>query len=344
MRRFPLGARLMVAAAAAIAIAIALTAGGAGAAGSVSLNLDVFPSTILTSGAGAIRAAFANSGPSTANHVVVTVHLNGATFDAADSSTGCSASVDVVTCLLVSGGSVAANTTVFTTIAFTNGPTTGDSTTFASSVTWNSKTAGKPGGTPGNQTFTLAGGGGTAQLLATGSLAGSFSTCGLGGGSADATGNSHEIKVTAGSNTANLTCTPITVGIDDNDVLFTKMPSLTTPATVALTFPDEQLPWPSYMNPPASSPSGQCEKNGKRDPCAPTQLLEYPNYPVLDTSVQVPKCATGPALPAHPGPGFSTDACIVSIQSTDTDGDFDAGTITLLAQGSNTGDSGFHGG
>jgi hypothetical protein len=360
MRRFSFGVRLMVVAAAVSAVAIAVTAGGAGAAGNATLNLQVFPSTILTGGAGAILATFQNNGPSTDNHAVVTVDLNGATFDQANSSAGCTPTSATpsgtgASCLLVGGGSISAGSTVFTTIAFTNGPSTAQQapclpnppfsapcTTFGSTVTWNSKTTGKPGSSPGNQTFTLGGSGGTADLLSAGSLLDSGSTCG--GGSAHANNNGNGINVSAGSNTAHLTCTPITVGIDQSGILFTKMPTLTAPANVTLTFPDEQLPWPSYENPPAAS--NLCEKNGKRDPCAPTQLIEYPNYPDTSTQVQVPACSTGPhgpTLPVNPPAGFSTDACIVSITSTDADGDFDAGTITLLAQGSNTGDSGFHG-
>jgi uncharacterized repeat protein (TIGR01451 family) len=339
MRRFSLCARLTVVAAAVSAVAIAVTAGGAGAAGSATLSLTAFPTAVLTNGAGTILATFTNKGPSTLNHVVVSVNLPaGVVFVSAHSSAGCTAGtpnvhtgVTTVTCQLAGGGSILVGAIVYTTIAYTapqNG-TTGSQLAFTSSATANSQTNGKPKGSPGNQNFNIPGGGANPSLLSTGDLAGSNSTCG--GGSADASGDSHEIDVTAGSNTAHLTCTPITVGIDanssDTDILFTKMPQLTEPAQVTLTFPEDQLPWPASMSPPED-----------RDPSAPTALEEYPNYPSLANPVDVGPCDSGPSLPA------GSDACIVSIDaSADIDEDSDAGTIQLLVQGSTTGDGGFHG-
>jgi hypothetical protein len=344
MRRFSLSARLMVAAAAASAIAIAVTAGGAVAGGSATLTLQLFPSSLLPGGAGAALVTFKNNGPSTLNHVVVTVTLPaGFTFDAAHSSAYCKAKAQVVTCPLVGGGSILLGASVFTTIAFT-APNAGTNLPFKSSATWNSQTNGKPNGSPGNQPFTIKSPDANASVISAGSLVGSASSCKSGGDSLDASDqeNGQSIAVTAGANSVGLTCTPITTGIDNASIFFAKLPPLTTPATVVLTFADGNLPFATETD--------------EDSPAPPMYLDEYPNYPSLAGEVSVPACEdyvqspNGPeSIPTDPALSNSSDACISRVDPADDssadDGepDFDQGTITLEVQGSTTGDGGFHG-
>ena len=48
-------------------------------------------------------------------------------------------------------------------------------------------------------------------------------------------------------------------------------------------------------------------------------------------------CNTGPTIPA------GQDSCITNVTASDEDGDFDAGTITLLVQGTGLGDPAYVG-
>jgi hypothetical protein len=340
----------MFAAAAVSAIAIAATAGGARAGGSASLNLQLFPTSLLPNGAGAALATFTNNGPSTLNHVVVTVTLPADfVFNQAGSSTGCTgatkAHVTTVTCPLVGGGSILLGSSVLTTVAYT-APGAGTNLQFSSSATVNSQTKGKPNGNPGNSPFTITGNSPKANVIS--DLADGQSSCTAGGGTLGATSGGQSIGVTAGANSVGLTCTPITTGIDNSaeGIFFVKMPPLTSPATVTLTFADGNLPF-------ATDTDGE-------DPGPPQYLHEYPNYPDTTTVWSVPACGdyvqspNGPAsIPTDPALPVSTDACISSVVPTDDSAtdvvdeepspDFDQGTITLKVQGSSTGDSGFHG-
>lgn len=299
--------------------ALAVGVGVARAGGGATLSLQVYPGTLAPGGSGAVAVTFGNDGPSTLTHVIVEVALPaGAAFDAADSSSACSGTGSDVTCSL---GKVSKGATVVSTIAFDGAPGSGTAS-FSGQATWDAPSAGTPNGTALSSDTTSASA--SAEVLS-GVVA--SSSCRPAGDSLHAsTGAGQGIDVTAGANTLGLTCTPILVGIDDASIAFTKLPTLTAPAHVTLTFPDETLPWPADQSPPAH-----------RDPHAPTMLIEYPSYPSLSPSNEVHGCVAG-AIPA------GADACIVTIDgSGDPDGDFDAGTITLLVQGSATGDPGFHG-
>jgi hypothetical protein len=351
MRRFPLGARLMVAAAAISAVVVAVTAGGAVADGSATLNFQLFPPSLLPSGTGAGLATFTNNGPSNLNHVTVTVTLPaGFAFDAPDSSPNCSATGQLVTCPLVGGGSISVGTSVLTTIAFT-GPNSGTGLTFKSSASVNSQTQGKPNGQPGNQNFIVPGPSPQADVI--GNAAAGQSSCKKGGDTRTASAGGQSILVTAGANSIGLTCTPITTGIDTSQsaFFFVKVPLLAKPGTVVLTFSDGNLPFSTDTDADFATPP-------------PAHLYEFPNYPdtTASTEVSVPPCAdysqstNGPpksAITADPhvnGGALSTDSCIKTVAPTSdraSDGnghaDFDQGTITLEVTGSSTGDGGYPG-
>jgi hypothetical protein len=348
MRRFPLGVRLMVVAAAVSAIAIAVTAGGAGAGGMATLNLQLFPSSLLPNGAGAALATFTNNGPSTMNHVVVTVTLPaGFVFNQSGSSTYCSAQGQVVTCPLVGGGSILIGQQVLTTISYT-APSTGTNLAFSSMATVNSQTKGKPNGNPGNSPFTITGNAPKASVI--GNAAAGQSSCKASGDTLSATAGGQSISVTAGANSLGLACTPITTGIDNSSsgIFFVKAPSLAAPGTVVLTFADGNLPF--------STDTGEDELSSP-----PGFLYEWPNYPDMTASseVSVPGCVDYVQNPGTPaviptdgslnGGATSTDSCIQSVSPADdsaADGgvaDNDAGTITLEIKGSNTGDGGYPG-
>jgi len=313
---------LLSAPAAALLCALALGAGAAQAGGSATLTLVVFPGTLVPGGAGAVAATFTNHGPSTLTHVIVKVTLPaGATFDASDSSAACSGTAPTIACSL---GDLHKGVTIVSTVAFGNAPGSGTAS-FSGTATWDAASVGNPKGAAASKDTTSAST--SAGVLAVGGSA--SSKCTPHGGTLTSSEDGYETNVTAGDNTLGLTCTPITTGIDSSDIAFVKLPSLQTPATVALTFPDEELPWPSEANVPPP-PAG-------RDSGAPAELVEYPNYPSQSGSRDVLGCVSG-AIPA------GQDACILSIAgSSDPDNDYDAGTIVLLVQGSATGDPGFHG-
>ncbi len=101
---------------------------------------------------------------------------------------------------------------------------------------------------------------------------------------------------------------------------------------LVLTFPDEYLPLIPQLR---KTPDGW--KNTYA-----TNLDEWPYYPNTSTNVTVPICNEDGSMPT-PVAGYSTDSCIVSITSTDQDGDGDTGYIVLNTVGTG-GDPGYHGG
>jgi hypothetical protein len=109
-----------------------------------------------------------------------------------------------------------------------------------------------------------------------------------------------------------------------------KLP-LGTTAQVTLYFVDETMPWPNNND---GSYSGPLNAENAHQP-----LEENPSYPNPGTDVTVPWCVGG-SIPS--GAGYSTDACIVSVNASDLDGDADAGTIVLNVIGT-AGDGSFHG-
>jgi len=306
-------------------------AGVAGAGANATLTLQVLPGLLAPGGSGAVAATFTNSGPSTLAHVIVHVTLPaGMTFDSANSSAACNGPAPMVSC---SVGTIKKGTEIVSTIAFGSAPNTGP-VAYGATATWDAPSVGKPAGVAGSKNATNA----TAHagVISLPSGFGAASSCHASGDTLFAASEGQSTQVVAGPNDAGLPCTPILAGVAPNpgshttDVSFVKLPLLLHPAKAVLTFQDEWLPWPSGLNPPAG-----------RDFDAPAQLLEYPNYPDTSTSVVVPIClnhATSPTIPS------GSDSCIVSVDgSSDPDEDFDSGTLTLLVQGSGTGDPGYVG-
>jgi hypothetical protein len=322
-------------AAAVVAAAALAVTGVAGAASNGALSIQVFPSTLLSGGAGVAVATFTNTGDSTLNHVVLTVNLGTATFGSVIPSSGCTNTTSTVTCTISPAGGILIGQTVKTTVEFT-APSSGSSVTISGTATWGSPNTGKPNGTPPPRN--TATDSKTVNLFS--NVAGANSSCKAGGDhlSANNGGGGQQIDVTAGDNTLELPCTPIVVGIDNNGVFFTELPTLTAPGTVVLTYTqDETLPFVAE---------------------GPAYLHEYPNYPSLSGELTVPACGgsdpyvqspNGPAtIPTDPSDSVSTDSCVYRVDPTDDtslDGgfpDYDTGTITLHVTGSATGDPGYH--
>jgi hypothetical protein len=314
----------------AAALGGAVSVGVADAGASATFTLQALPGLLAPGGSGAVAATFTNNGPSTLTHVIVNITLPaGATFDSIHSSAACAGQVPVISCAL---GKMKKGATIVSTVAFGSAPATGP-VAFAGTATWDAASVGNPQGGAAKDTVTA-----TAQADVI-SLPPGFagaSSCHPGGDTLSATADGQSTQVVAGQNDAGLPCTPILAGVAPNpgqfktDVSFVDLPHLVKPATVVLTFPDERLPWPISLNPPA-----------RRDTHAPTDLNEYPNYPDTSTHVVVPVCLNHDTAPAIP-PG--SDSCIVSVDgSSDPDRDFDAGTMTLLVQGSDAGDPGYIG-
>jgi hypothetical protein len=186
--------------------------------------------------------------------------------------------------------------------------------------------------------------------LATGatSLGGTSDCVGAGGtvsesvtGTFQAGSGTAGTDVTTGSSiSGGLPCAPIITGVVQNDPgahgrrtgsctdYYTDVPN-GTQVTVTLTFPDECLPWPA--NEAGTSPPRHFDNR------AGTVLYEWPGYPDLGGQVAVPACQTNDVIPA----GF--DTCVKSVDPSDPDKDYDAGSITLIAVGTG-GDPGYHGG
>jgi hypothetical protein len=137
--------------------------------------------------------------------------------------------------------------------------------------------------------------------------------------------------------TLRLPCTPLSVGVlptPDFPGLITKVASLDLPrlkqaAIVKLTFPDKTLPDENLISnlPAGAHPSFR----------NPNPLWKI--NPVTGVRTVVPKCRPGPAFPA------GWHACIVKVTAEGLDPlhDYDAGTITLLVQGTGFGDPRFVG-
>ena len=320
MRKFRFWVRLSCAV--ALGGAVLGVAGVADAGTNATLTMQVLPGLLAPGGSGAVVATFTNNAPSARMHVIVKVTLPpAATFDSTNSSASCTGPAPVISCSL---GTIKERSAIVSTIAFGSAPSTGP-VTVSGTATW---------GLAGSNDRVSA----TAQadVISLPSGFAAASSCHPTGDTLTAIGDGQETHVNAGLNAAGLPCTPILVGVGPNAgshttaVSFVKLPLLQQPAPVVLTFPEEWLPWPSGLNPPV-----------ERDPSAPAQLIEYPNYPDTTTSVVVPVClnrATSPVIPS------GSDSCIVSVDaSRDSDGDYDAGRLALLVQGSGSGDPGYVG-
>ena len=335
MTRFRFWIRLACAAAVGGAVLVVTAVADAGA--NATLTMQVLPGLLAPGGSGAVVATFTNNGPSTLTHVIVNVTLPaGATFDSTNSSASCTGPAPVISCLQ---GTLKKGAVIVSTIAFDSAPSTGP-VTFGGKATWDAASVGKPQGAAGSKETVSAAA--QADVISLPSGFAGASSCHATGDTLFATANGQSTQVVAGVNDAGLPCTPILAGVApnpsaggpyDSDVSFVKLPHLVHPATVVLTFPDETLPWPAGLGAP---PEG-------RDPFAPIQLIEYPNYPNLIVHSLVPVCDnlnTTPTIPSGP----NIDSCIKSGDgSQDPDNDSDAGTLTLLVQGSGTGDPGYAG-
>ena len=298
-----------------------LGVGVADAGVNATLTMQVLPGLLAPGGSGAVVATFINNGPSARTHVTVNVMLPpDATFDSTNSSTSCTGPAPVISCSL---GTIKERSAIAATVAFGSAPATGP-VTFGGTATW--------GAGSNDRVSTTA----QADVISLPSGFAAASSCHPTGDTLAAKADGQETHVQASLNAAGLPCTPILVGVGPNPgshttaVSFVKLPLLQQPALVALTFPEEWLPWPSTLNPPAG-----------RDPGAPAQLIEYPNYPDTTTSVVVPVCLNHATYPTIPS---GSDSCIVSVDaSSDRDGDYDAGRLTLLVQGNASGDPGYVG-
>ncbi len=128
-----------------------------------------------------------------------------------------------------------------------------------------------------------------------------------------------------------LPCTPLSVSVAPKpasggyhtNYASVDLPKLKRPAIVKLTFANETLPDEAMIDnlPPNARPS-----------------FDNPNplwrVDLKDPSKKyvVPRCKPGPTFPQ----GWRS--CIISVVASDTNGDFDQGTITLLVQGAGFGD------
>ena len=132
-----------------------------------------------------------------------------------------------------------------------------------------------------------------------------------------------------------LPCTPLAVGVEPKparggfvtDVARVTVPTLERPAIVKLTFPDETLPDEKMID---NLPAGAVPSFQNPDPLWRLDSKTGKRY-------VVPRCRRGGRFPQ----GWRS--CIVSVQSTDTDGDYDTGTITLRVQGAGFGDPAYVG-
>jgi hypothetical protein len=135
-----------------------------------------------------------------------------------------------------------------------------------------------------------------------------------------------------------LPCTPLSVGVDPKlrpgspgippgefrtPVATVELPLLKRPATVVLRFPDEMLPDERLVD---NRAPGSALRLTNPDPLWKSALAAPGPWTI------VPRCKTGPTLPV------GWQSCIASVHSTDPDGDDDAGTITLLVRGAGFGD------
>jgi len=339
MRRF---LRLGLGTACALVVAGGLLAGGAAAAGNPpTFTVSVLPGSLTAGKSGVVQGTFTNNGAAVSGVAFTFTFPFTVSVPAAN---GCASILPkTVACLvgLVGSGKTASKAFQFA-VPNQLGPLTVNGV-----AGWLS---------PKPPVAGLLKASGTATIYAAGSLAiplesgftqvAGASDCVGQGGSVDGTGTAQSGEgqgetegpiVTAGQNSSGLPCTPIVAGVvtppGGDDQLVVKLP-LGTTAQASLFFVDETLPWPnnndgSYSGPPHAENAHQ-------------PLLENPSYPNPGTDVTVPWCVGG-SIPAL-GPGFSTDACIVSVDSSaDQDHDDDTGTIVLNLVGT-AGDGAFHGG
>jgi hypothetical protein len=334
-----------------IASAVSLTAAlllcigvSAASAAPASLTVSILPTALTQGNQGVVQATFNNGGAKLTGAAVFLTFGQTVTFTP---GSGCSKLLPffpkTVVCPL---GVMAPNTSVTRTVTFTV-PATGPVTVkgVAGYVSLGPLGLGLAKGNasapvypPGQATVPLPNGatslGGTSNCVGQNQTVSQTVT----GNFEEGTGTAGSGVTTGASNPAGLPCTPIITGVVQNDPggsqegctdFFTDVPN-GTQVTITLTFPDECLPWPtdeSGTNPP---PKG-------RDNRAGTTLYEWPNYPDLSLQVPVPPCKPGDVIP------LGSDTCVVSVASSDEDGDYDTGTITLQANYS-TGDPGYHGG
>lgn len=315
---------------AAVAVAaLVVGAGVASAGGGATLGLQVVPSSLIAGGPGFVFATFTNTGNSTLTHVIVNVDLGGASFNATGSPPACTAAGSGASCSL---GDVKKGGVVVSTIAFT-APGSGGPLTMNGKATWDAASVGNPQGAAASKDTATAASQ-TASVFDLGqALIGVQGSCVSSSGSV----TSGDIVVGISGNTSGLPCAPIVAGTtqlhDNCEVLFAKVPNGQT-STAKLTFPDDCLPWPANQH--GDSPGGA-------DLVAGTTLFENPVFPNTGPEVIVPACMSNGSIPPSAS-GYSTDACVVSVTSTDTeDSDADEGFIMLNVVGG-PGDGAFHGG
>ena len=334
MTRFRFWIRLACAAAVGGAVLVVTAVADAGA--NATLTMQVLPGLLAPGGSGAVVATFTNNGPSTLTHVIVNVTLPaGATFDSTNSSASCTGPAPVISCSL---GTLKKGTVIVSTIAFGSAPSTGP-VTFGGKATWDAASVGNPQGAAGSKDTVSA----TAQadVISLPSGFAGASSCHATGDTLFATANGQSTQVVAGVNDAGLPCTPILAGVApnpsaggpyDSDVSFVKLPHLVHPATVVLTFPDETLPWPT----------GPRRSSGRKRPERSVSAHRVSELPGPDGTIAWCPCATTPT-PRRRSRRAPTRASSRSTRRATPMTTSDAGTLTLLVQGSGTGDPGYAG-
>jgi hypothetical protein len=304
----------------------------AAGAASASLTVSILPTVLTAGNHGEVQATFNNGGARLTGAAIFLTFTSPESFTAGN---GCSSLAprfpNTVVCLL---GVMAPNTSATRYVEFTV-PSTGPVTVkgvagflslgpLAAGLSKGSASApvGQPAFTPpAGQTVQTE----TSDCLGQGgSVTTSFESSNFENGSAGTV-------VTAGPVNGS-PCAPVITGVATDSTgaptLFVKA-SQGQQLTVALTFPDQYMPWPA-------NEAGTSPPEGF-DSIAGTTLFEWPNYPDTSTQVSVPPCGAGGVIPA----GY--DSCVVSVQpAEDPDFDSDVGTITVNAVG-NGGDGGFHG-
>jgi len=346
MRRF---LRLGLGTACALVLVGGMLSGGAAAAAAAgpTFTVMVLPGSLTAGKSGVVQGTFTNNGAAVSGVAFTFTFPFSVSVPAAN---GCASVLPkTVACLvgLVGPGKTASKAFEFAVPAASNLPALPDSITVTGVAGWLSPAPPKAGLLKVNGTATIYAAGSLMIPLETGfdQVAGASDCVGQGGSvngtgtaqSGEGEGQTEGPIVTAGPNSSGLPCTPFVAGVvtppEGNDQLVVKLP-LGTTAQVALYFVDETLPWPNNND---GTYSGPVDAENAHQP-----LLENPSYPNPGTDVIVPWCVGG-SIPAL-GSGYSSDACIVSVDSTaDTDNDDDTGTIVLNVVGT-AGDGAFHGG
>jgi hypothetical protein len=328
------GLRLRAFAVAAAVCAIGTIAVGAVSAGtSAALTVQVLPGSLSAGQTGLAVVSLVNNGKSTLTHAVLTV-----TFPSAVSVTapqGCAPATGSTSRVACSVGKLGEGTSVKRTISF-DVPAGSSSLQLTAVATWNSDSRGHgedhgfsaPRGRLNDGRSFLTATSAPATVFPTGDSThvGTCATSSAGSLDAELDGQGTELpSVPTVDASLGLPCTPLALGVEPQpagfpagfttDVAVVDLPLLQQPATVLLSFPDEKLP-------------------GSRDNRNP--LREFPSWPDTSVVVTVPQCQGG-AIPS----GY--DACIAGVTPNDPDRDADAGTMTLLVQGSGLGDPRFAG-